>query len=61
MWMNCGESPWTLTPPLFDLLELIGNLEIHGFRVIETVQRNPHPEVEYQSIHGYTLAQREGG
>ena len=42
----------------FELGDLIDNLEIHGFRVIETVQRDPHPEVEYQSIRGYILAQR---
>ena len=42
----------------FDLHELTENLESHGFRVIETVQREPHPEVEHQSIRGYIWAQR---
>jgi ubiquinone/menaquinone biosynthesis C-methylase UbiE len=42
----------------FDLHELIGNLESHGFKVMETVQREPHPEVEHQSIRGYIWAQR---
>ena len=42
----------------FELRDLIGNLEINGFKVIETVQRDPHPEVEYQSIRGYIWAQR---
>lgn len=42
----------------FDLAELTDNLESHGFRVIETVQREPHPEVEHQSIRGYIWAQR---
>ena len=45
----------------FDLHELTGNLEIHGFRVIETVQREPHPEIEHQSIRGYIWAQRAAG
>jgi len=45
----------------FDLRELSGNLEIHGFTVIETVQREPHPEVEHQSIRGYIWAQRVAG
>lgn len=45
----------------FDLRDLVGNLEIHRLRVIETVQRNPHPEVEHQSLRGYILAQRAGG
>lgn len=45
----------------FDLHELIGNLESHGFKVIETVQREPHPEVEHQSIRGYIWAQRGAG
>jgi SAM-dependent methyltransferase len=42
----------------FDLPELVGNLESHGFKVIETIQREPHPEVEHQSIRGYIWAQR---
>lgn len=42
----------------FELHELVGNLESHGFKVIETVQREPHPEVEHQSIRGYIWAQR---
>src|SRR4029077_12287792 len=37
----------------FDLHELIRGLESHGFKVIETVQREPLPEVEHQSIRGY--------
>jgi SAM-dependent methyltransferase len=45
----------------FDLHELVGNLEIHGFRVIETVQREPLPEVEYQSMRGYLWARRAAG
>lgn len=42
----------------FDLPELIGKLETHGFKLVETVQREPHPEVEHQSIRGYIWAQR---
>ena len=45
----------------FDLHELIGKLETHGFKVIETVQRDPHPELEHQSIRGYIWAQRAAG
>jgi len=45
----------------FDLHELIGELEIHGVKVIETVQREPLPEVEHQSIRGYIWAQCAGG
>ena len=45
----------------FDLRDLIDNMEIHRFRVIETVQRDPHPEVEHQSIRGYILVQRAAG
>jgi|ERR1051326_808115 SAM-dependent methyltransferase len=45
----------------FDPHELAGNLKIHGFRIIETVQRAPHPEVEHQSIRGYIWAQRAAG
>jgi len=45
----------------FDLHELIGNLEIHGFRVIETMQREPYPGVEHQSVRGYIWAQRAAG
>jgi ubiquinone/menaquinone biosynthesis C-methylase UbiE len=45
----------------FDLHELIRGLESHGFKVIETVQREPHPEVEHQSIRGYIWAQRADG
>lgn len=45
----------------FELHELIGNLEMHGFKLVETVQREPHPEVEHQSIRGYIWAQRAAG
>jgi SAM-dependent methyltransferase len=45
----------------FDLHELIGKLETQGFRVIETVQREPHPEIEHQSVRGYIWAQRAAG
>src|SRR5436305_3336547 len=34
----------------FDLDGLTGSLEIHGFKILETAQREPHPEVEQQSI-----------
>jgi ubiquinone/menaquinone biosynthesis C-methylase UbiE len=42
----------------FDLHGLAGSLEIHGFKIIETIQRKPHSEVEHQSIRGYIWAQR---
>jgi hypothetical protein len=45
----------------FDLHELIGKLETQGVRVIETVQREPHPEIEHQSVRGYIWAQRAAG
>jgi SAM-dependent methyltransferase len=43
----------------FDLDDLGRKLESHGFTIAETVQRDPHPEVEYQSIRGYIWAQRQ--
>lgn len=43
----------------FDLNELGGKLKSLGFKICETVQRDPIPEVEYQSIRGYIWAQRE--
>lgn len=45
----------------FDLHELAGKLETHGFKVIETVERGPHPVIEHQSVRGYIWAQRAGG
>ena len=45
----------------FDLDQLIGSLEMHGFRLVEMVQRDPHPEVEHQSTRGYILAERAPG
>ncbi|HET8892249.1 MAG TPA: hypothetical protein VFQ41_25350 [Candidatus Angelobacter sp.] len=53
--------PGDFDAAFFDLRDLVGNQEIHGLRVIEKVQRDPHPEVEHQSIRGYILAQRAGG
>jgi len=45
----------------FDLHELVRSLEMHGFKMIETVQREPLPAVEHQSIRGYIWARRAGG
>lgn len=42
----------------FDLEDLSGKLESQGFEISETAQRDPHPEVEYQSIRGYIWARR---
>ncbi|HEY2171102.1 MAG TPA: class I SAM-dependent methyltransferase [Candidatus Angelobacter sp.] len=42
----------------FDLKELGGKLESFGFKICETVQRGPIPEVEYQSTRGYIWAER---
>lgn len=52
------EIPVDFDAAYFDLQELTDNLESHGFKVIETVQREPYPEVEHQSIRGYIWAQR---
>ena len=54
-------TPVDFDAAFFDLHEFIGNLETHGFWVIETVQREPLPEVEPQSIRGYIWAQRAAG
>ena len=56
--MNYGKIPVDFDAAYFDLQELTDNLESHGFKVIETVQREPYPEVEHQSIRGYIWAQR---
>jgi SAM-dependent methyltransferase len=42
----------------FDLDELGDKLKSFGFKICESVQRNPIPEMEYQSIRGYIWAQR---
>jgi len=42
----------------FDLDELGDRLKSLGFKICESVQRDPLPEVEYQSIRGYIWAQR---
>lgn len=42
----------------FDLKELGRKLESLGFKICESVQREPIPEVEYQSIRGYIWARR---
>ena len=41
----------------FDLDELGDRLKSLGFKICESVQRDPLPEVEYQSIRGYIWAQ----
>jgi SAM-dependent methyltransferase len=45
----------------FDLDELGDKLKSLGFKICEMVQRDPTPEVEYQSIRGYIWAQRAVG
>lgn len=42
----------------FDLENLRGKLVLAGFIVIEIPKRNPHPDVEYQSVRGYIWAER---
>jgi SAM-dependent methyltransferase len=42
----------------FDLDELDDKLRSIGFKICETVQRDPIPKVEYQSIRGYIWARR---
>jgi SAM-dependent methyltransferase len=42
----------------FDLDELGNQLKSLGFKICELSQRDPIPEVEYQSIRGYIWAQR---
>jgi hypothetical protein len=42
----------------FDLDELDDKLGSIGFTICETVQRDPIPKVEYQSIRGYIYARR---
>ena len=45
----------------FDLNQLGGKLKSLRFKICEMVQRNPLPEVEYQSKRGYIWAQRATG
>lgn len=45
----------------FDLKDLGDKLESLGFKICEMVQRDPIPEVEYQSIRGYIWALRATG
>jgi SAM-dependent methyltransferase len=44
----------------FTMEDLLDRLAQLGFRVIETFQRDPYPEVEYQSIRGYIWAEKLG-
>jgi SAM-dependent methyltransferase len=40
----------------FSMDDLTGRLTGLGFRVVEQFQRDPYPEVEYQSVRGYIWA-----
>ena len=40
----------------FMIEDLVSRLAEAGFTVVGTFRRNPHPEVEYQSVRGYILA-----
>jgi SAM-dependent methyltransferase len=42
----------------FPMDDLIGRLTTLGFGVVEQLQRDPYPEVEYQSVRGYIWAAR---
>jgi SAM-dependent methyltransferase len=44
----------------FTMEDLLDRLAQLGFRMIENFQRDPYPEVEYQSIRGYIWAEKLG-
>jgi SAM-dependent methyltransferase len=43
--------------PIGDLIDRLAGI---GFKILESFQRDPHPEVEYQSIRGYIWAEKTG-
>jgi len=46
----------SLDATFFTSLEIIGNLDRAGFQIETAAERDPYPEVEYQSRRGYILA-----
>jgi SAM-dependent methyltransferase len=53
-------QPVDLDIALFELREMIGYVERAGFSIEEALERDPYPEVEYQSRRGYVLAGKPG-
>jgi SAM-dependent methyltransferase len=44
----------------FTMDELVSRVEKLGFFVVEKFQRDPYPEIEYQSVRGYLRAAKRG-
>jgi SAM-dependent methyltransferase len=44
----------------FTMDELVKSVEKLGFSVVEKFQRDPYPEIEYQSVRGYLRAAKRG-
>lgn len=44
----------------FTMDELVSRVERLGFSVMEKFQRDPYPEIEYQSVRGYLRASKRG-
>lgn len=49
-----------LDAQFFIMEDLASRLNKLGFSIIETIQREPYPEIEYQSVRGYIWAVRSG-
>ncbi len=49
-------QPVELEVTLFDLDEMTGYARAAGFIIEEALERDPYPEIEYQSRRGYVLA-----
>jgi SAM-dependent methyltransferase len=45
----------------FQTADLVTVLEQSGFQVDDVIERDPYPDVEYQSRRGYIFAKRPGG
>jgi len=44
----------------FTMDELIKSVERLGFSMVEKFQRDPYPEIEYQSVRGYLRSAKRG-
>src|SRR5258708_30964071 len=44
----------------FTMDDLVGRLKKLGLTVVEKLQREPYPEIEYQSVRGYIWATKSG-
>lgn len=54
------EQPVKLDFTFFQPAEMVGYLEAAGFEVEEAIERDPYPEVEYQSWRAYIFARKAG-